>query len=687
MDPFAGILALDFETSSACPIKLGAWAYSLHESTRVYCAVFCYSTGPKDPKRYVVWEPGCILPQEIVDYVEAGGTILAHNNAFERAIWSNQCEEYFGWPTVELDQWRDTQAAGQAMNLPRSLEGLGAALGCAVQKDKVGAALMLKMAKAVPDGDSWAYPLATRENLDRLIEYCCLDVGATLDAHWMLPALSVAEAQVWAVDQGINARGMYLDRVFADKCATLVEARKKELSDDVFDMTAGELVNSTAPPALKAWLKAKGVELPKARRKKADGTYHMTETTDKAAVAKILEDPELKGEVRRLLENRTEANKATSLAKLARVATMVGADGRLRNSLQYCAAGTGRWASYGLQVHNLPKDKLGKEGGALVRRMIELESLDGLKLVVDRPLEGISQCLRSVIAAPPGKDLIAGDYSAVEARVLAWIAGQGNIVDIFREYDRELRAGNKIQDVYEYTAAKIGSSDRQLGKVCVLALGYGMGALKFHSTAADWGSPIGLKDAYRIQRAWREANGSIVSFWHELDNAVRDAIDDKGKAYRVGPLVIKSNGICLAIRLPSGRSLRYWRPKVVPTVKEIQVVTEDGTIETREMRTQEIRFYSVGKGGKMAPDSTYGGKLAENITQAIARDLLAEAVVRIDKHEPFELVVHVHDSACAEVPEGEGRISVFCELMEASPAWAPDMPISVEGYRAKRFCG
>lgn len=686
MDHFAGILALDFETSSACPIKLGAWAYSLHESTRLYCAVFCYSTGPRDPKRYIVWEPGCILPQEIVDYVEAGGSILAHNNAFERAIWSNICEEYFGWPSVELGQWRDTQAAGQAMNLPASLEGLGKALGCDVQKDTEGKALMLKMAKAVPQGDSWAYPLATRENLDRLIEYCCLDVGSTLDAHWRLPKLSVAEAQVWAVDQKINARGMYLDRPFADKCATVVAARKRELSGEVFGMTAGELANSTSAPAIKAWLKDKGVELPKARRKKADGTYHMTETADKAAIAKILEDPELKDEVRRLLENRTEANKATSLAKLARVGVMVGADGRLRNSLQYCAAGTGRWASYGLQVHNLPKDKLGKAGGALVRRMLDLESLEGLKLVADRPLEAISQCLRSVIAAAPGKDLIAGDYSAVEARVLAWIAGQENIVDIFHEYDRELRAGNKIQDVYEYTAAKIGSDDRQLGKVCVLALGYGMGALKFHGTAADWGSPISLKDAYRIQRAWREANGSIVAFWHELDNAVRDAIEDKGKAYRVGPLVIKSNGVCLSIRLPSGRSLRYWRPKVVSATREIQVVTEDGTIETREMRTREIRFFGVAK-GKMQEESTYGGKLAENVTQAIARDLLAEALVRIDKHEPFELVVHVHDSACAEVPEGEGRVSVFCELMEAPPAWAPDLPISVEGYRAKRFCG
>jgi DNA polymerase len=590
-----------------------------------------------------------------------------------------------GFPPVGLDQWQDTQALGLSLNLPVTLGGLARALGCPIQKDEEGAKLMRQMAVAEPDGEGgWRYPLDTPENRTRLRAYCCRDVGAMLNCYWRMPTLSVTEACVWRVDQKINARGVYLDQAFASRCSKVAATRRTELDGEAFGITAGELANSTAVPSLKTWLAKSGVELPKVVRKRTsktsgEMTYAKTETVDATTVRHLLEDPTLAAEVRAVLLNRQEASKATSLAKLDRVARMVGVDGRLHNALQYCGASTGRWTSYGFQVHNLRKDAMGPGEGSLVRLAIQRGDLDLLKLAHDRPLDAVSQSLRSVIVAPEGRDLVGGDFSAIEARVIAWLAGQDDVVNLFRDG----------ADVYAYAARNVGSDNRELGKRCTLALGYSMGALKFIDTADVYGN-IQLEplEARRIQRAWRNANHNIVQFWYDLEDAAREAIENWGMVFRVGRIAVRSTETCLFLRLPSGRSIRYWRPRVVECVKKFKVVEDDGTVVEREVRTDEVRFYTVGKNKRnMVPEGTYGGKLAENVTQAVARDLLAEAMVRVEAVDPYEVVMHAHDSIAAEVPSGAGDVGEFCSIMSALPAWADGLPIKVDGYRGRRFRG
>lgn len=706
------ILGIDLETASGCDLKThGAWAYSLHESTKVYCVVFGFATARGEPYRYVRWEPGQPFPGEVRFWIMGGKPVLAHNAAFEAAIWTNVlggmaarqiaaggCVVFGDMvPDIDHDQWHDTQPLGLAVNLPASLDGLAHSLGCPVQKDLEGSKVMISMATLTIDEltGEWDNVNNTVENRLRLADYCETDVGAMLDCWYRLPPLSVTEAAVLRVDRDINRRGVYLDQEFAAACARMSEERKGELDSEAFSLTAGELADSRAAPALKRWLADQWVFPPKvARRKKQDdGTFKTTlsETVDKNAVNGMLDDPTLAAEVRAVLLNRMESNKVTSLAKLKRVPLMVDAAGRLRNALSYCGAHTGRWTSYGLQIHNLAKDKLGPGQGSLVRLAIARGDLDLLKFAVDQPLDAISQSIRSCVAAPPGRELIAADFSAIEARVVAWLAGQNDMLRLFENGT----------DVYVYQAGKAGAAcphlwrkdcsacekNRQLGKVMVLALGYGMGALKFLDTASKWGVQLEPKEARRLQKAWRKSNDRIVSFWHELEGACRDAIRNVGETFSVGLIRCVATKSCLFVRLPSGRALRYWRPRIVSGgTKIVKTLNDEGELIDFEMHIDEIRYHRP-KGAAMMADSAYGGQLVENVTQAVARDLLAEASIRIDAVEPYDLVMHVHDSLAAEVPTGRGDVDEFCDLMNASPTWADGLPLATEGYRDTRFRG
>lgn len=682
------ILGIDIETSSAADLKkVGAWAYSLHESTIALCVVFSFSTGRDDPHRYYAWTPGNKLPKKVRRYLRGRGSVLAHNHAFEDAIWKHVLEPQ-GFPKLERSRWEDTQPLGRAANYPASLDGLASTLGCPVQKDQEGKALMLRMCKATPDGEGgYHYPLRTKKNVRRLVDYCALDVGAMIDCFWRLRNLSTTEALVLKADQAINARGVYLDRSFAAKCAKVAEERREELDDEACMLSGFALEDSRAPAALKDWMESHGVELPMAVRakKQKDGSVKTTKTktVGKEAVAKMLKGM-LPEPVRAILVNRLEANKVSSLSKFKRVPDMVGPDGRLYNALAYGGAHTLRWTSYGMQLHNWAKDKMEADTGALVRLAIYLEDLLFLKWSGMSPLTAISQSARSIIAAPPGRELIAADWSAIEARGIAWLSGH---VGLLRLFERGI-------DVYIHAADDVGSdpskvgkeAHRNLGKVCVLALGYGMGVLKFWEKLAEAGIHVTLREARRILKAWRTKNAKIVDFWADLENAVRDAITNRGETFRAGRIRTVCSESCLFLRLPSGRSIRYWTPKIVRTTKAIKTVNDEGEVVSFEMTSQEIRFRQP-KGGRMVPESTYGGKLAENVTQAVARDLLGEALVRLEATDPYDVVMHVHDSIASEVPTGAGSVDEFSAIMSVVPDWADGLPLKAEGYRDTRFRG
>lgn len=686
LDPKKGVLGVDIETKSVVDLpRIGQWAYSEDESTDVYCVVFGYAE-KEGEYEYFDWEPGTELPRDIRDFILYGGRVVAHNASFEFSIWQNILGDMYSFPSLTLHQLDDTQVLGMALNLPPGLDGLAQALGCPTQKDTVGKALMLKMCKLVPDGEGGRTNAHdTPANRERLVTYCRDDVGATLDCYFRLKPLDETEAQVYEVDKQLNARGVYLDREFAEDCTAMVLARKAELDTEVrsgtTDWRSMHLANSVNPYALKAFLKAHDVPIPtRNRKKKKKGggfTYAKSASTDQAAVAEMLALPDLHPDVTLVLRNRQESTKATSLAKLGRVNDMVGRDGRLRYALWLYGANTARWTSSGLQVHNLPKDKLGPLSDA-VRACIRARDLEGLKFLSDRPLEAISSCLRSVISAPTGREIIAADWSAIEARVVAWLAGQEDVLATCR----------RGEDIYVKAARDVGSDNRHLGKICTLALGYSMGLATFIESAAGYDVTLSIKEARRILKAWRDSNSAIVSFWREIEEAAKNAIGDPGTKYSAGLITAVSNGGCLGLVLPSGRVIRYWRPSLVMANSTIKMLDDDGTVHEKEIRREEIRFYTLGNDKKsMVPATTYGGKLAENVTQAVARDLLAAATVRINPVDSYDLIVHVHDSLAAEVDKGEGSVAEFERLLTETPYWAAGLPLAAEGYRSKYFKG
>lgn len=673
------ILCVDIETCSNAAIQNGAAAYSEHESTAVWCVSFGAQDSADDEPQLWTWTPGSDLPEGIRNWIEDGGALLAHNAGFEMAIWRNILTPEFGWPLPKTSQWRCTQATAALANLPLSLEGLASVFKGSAQKDMDGNALMRRFAHAAydPETETYDYPIPNDDELNALFDYCEADVVATLNVWFKLPQMSEHELAVWHTDQRINERGVKIDTEFVQQMAMMAERRKRQLGDDVFRITGSLLANSTSTPSLKAWLKEEGVDLPVMERRK-DGVVTEVETLNKAAVNEMLKRDDIEGAVHAVLTNRVEANKSASLAKLKRVPNMVGRDGRLRGALRYSVAHTGRWASSGIQVHNLPKDKREPEHRDRVLRCIRDGSLDRLVLTEPRPLEAMSESLRAMVVAGPGKDLIAADYAAIEARVLAWLADDSSLLTLFSEG----------ADIYVKAAEDVGSDSRQLGKVCTLALGYGMGPIKFASTATSWGVPLDLREARRVQRAWRDANSAIVNLWFELETAVRNAIENRGTKYEVGKLTVVADSRCLLIRLPSGRCIRYWRPSVRRATRVVPCVTPEGEIEEREMDVSEIRFYTVGPGkGRMVAETTYGGKLVENVTQAVARDLLAHALVNLES-KGFRVVLHVHDSIAAEVRHGsEKTVEEFCYHMTELPDWAYGCPVTADGYRSSMFQG
>lgn len=369
------ILGVDFETASAADLKVrGAWRYSLDESTRVWCAVFGTEG---NLRRWRRGDPPPKLPE--------GATWLAHNCAFEKAIWTNVLHPRYGWPPCPTE-WEDTQAHAAASNLPTTLEGLGAAIGAPVQKDKEGHDLMLSMCWLEQDAfGEWSNPNDIPENQRRLLDYCERDVESMFSIWRRQPKMVPSEKLLWELDQRINARGVYIDRELVARMLSMAEQRRHQLQDDAWSVSEGDILDASKTPALKKWLTGhKDIALPKAKRTRVTGEQHLSESVDRAAAAEMMLDEGMPADVRAMLENRLEASKLSSLAKLKKVEKLIDPrDGRLRNSLQFCGAHTGRWSSRGLQLHNFARPKKGDtpaEKEALKRAYAAVLSGDYLEL-------------------------------------------------------------------------------------------------------------------------------------------------------------------------------------------------------------------------------------------------------------------------------------------------------------------
>lgn len=610
------ILRLDIETYSSVDIKKNSvYKYAASPDFMILMAAWAVDDGPVQ----VAFTPEEIMA--IPHLWDDAVTKVAHNAAFERICFSEflrQQGEGTGEPHDYLDpaHWLDTMALAGEAGYPKSLGQLAVALGAEL-KDEAGTRLINLFCKPNRAGKR-TLPEEKPVEWQQFIDYCVQDVSTLRDVHHKLPGWPTeTERQVYLVDQHINDTGIPVDVEMAQHAVRTADDNR--MLDELAMMELTGISNPGSNPQLLGWLKGQGLDMPNMQK----------ETVE----AKLLE-PDLGPTVRQVLELRQELA-LVAAKKYTAALERVSADGRLRGSFQFFGAHTGRWAGRGVQLQNLPSATMDSEADT------HAAILD-LKMGLGATAHSLKALVRAMFVGP----FTVVDYSAIEARVVAWLAGEQWALDAFADG----------RDIYVETAERMGGLTRKEGKVAVLALGYngGINSLRVMGAEGD-----DRKLQYLVTQ-WRDANRHIVEMWAEM-----------GEAFRYGGAVgqrmtIEKDGADRLLRLPSGRAVVYHDLK-------------SRWKETPFGRRQVISFADP-KGPGFRQD-TYGGKLTENVTQAVARDILAEALVRLHT-QGYELVGHVHDELLVL---GNHPVEEIRSLMTESPAWADGLPLAAEGFSCVRY--
>ena len=637
-------IGIDIETYSSNDLK-SCGVYKYVEADDFTILLFSYSVDG-GAVQCVDFAQGETLPAEILAALRDPAVIkTAFNAAFERICISR----YYGWPLMDPAQWRCTMVRAARMGLPLSLEQCGEVLRLEDGKMKEGKALIRYF--STPTKGKRHLPADAPDRWETYKQYNIRDVEVEQQVLAKVRRLDPAEfdEQLYVVDQLINDRGVLLDRQLAENAARFDDEYKAQLLAEAKELTGME--NPNSPTQIKDYLhKAAGISVSTLNKKNLDEVEALVKYHRKA---------------RRVLELRREMGK-TSNKKYAAMLECVCADGRIHGLLQFCgAARTGRWAGRLVQVQNLPQNHLRDLDYA--RSLVKLGDLDDFQQNYANPTQVLSELIRTAFIAKPGCTLHVCDFSAIEARVIAWLAGEQWVLDVFR-------GGG---DIYCATASQMfgvpvqkhgpNAELRQKGKIAVLALGYGGGVAALEAMG---GSRMGLtqQEEKDIMQRWRQANPHIVRFWATIEAAAVRAIKT-GEATTIhrGIVVAYRWGILL-ITLPSGRTICYPRA-------EIGIERNDGWRGDHEIIEYEGMNQVTKKWERIR---TYGGKLTENVVQAIARDILGHIILRA--HDSgLNIVFHIHDEIVVEAEPGQTLQDV--ESIFSKPInWCRDLPLKGAGY-------
>lgn len=575
----------------------------------------------------VVTDPGRIAGL-LCRWLENGDTIVAHNAQFERVCFTEHLRRHapamapLSGYYLEPEYFDDSAALAAVHGYPSKLETVARWLG-GEQKDEAGSALIRYFSMPTRKG-TFNSPEDDPVRWQQFKDYCAQDVETHRDVYGNLPAWPGGERQVWLTDQHINDRGIKVDAPMAT--AAVDAAEENRLLQEVEFAAITGVKNPGSTQQVMAWFKETGLPLPNLQKKTVEET---------------LERDDIEDHHRRALQLRVELALVASKKYLAAL-DRINHDNRLRGSFHFFGAHTGRWAGRGVQLQNLPSATVTPPEGMDLDAAIQAEALD-VTMGNGASAHVLKALVRSMFLGP----FTVVDYSAIEARVLAWLCGEEWALAAFRDG----------RDIYVETAERMGGLTRKEGKVATLALGYngGTGSLRAMGAVGN--------DAYlqRLVDQWRNANSHIASFWGDLG----EVFFDGGKLGRVS---VTKSGNSRRINLPSGRGITYHG------VRRVVQPNKWGNM------SPQLSFRDPKRGltGRM---DTYGGRLTENITQAVARDVLADALVALESRN-YAVVGHVHDEILVE---GEHSVEDVANIMTTSSPWADGLPLDAEGYRVPRY--
>lgn len=698
-------LSLDLETFSRTDLST-AGVYRYVEDPDFEILLFGYA-----------WDDG---PVNVIDMTDGGGLPASILTALEdpevmKAAWNANFErtclaEYLGLP-MPPEQWEDTMITAAELGLPLSLGAAGAALGLPEDKQKMQEGRRLIQQFSKPCRPTKANGMKTRvlpeDAPDRwalYMEYNKRDVETERAIRERLAGYTVKDSErtLWCIDQRINDRGVRLDRTFAERAAQLDQDSKAALKEEAARISGLENPNSVAQ--IKKWIRERsGIQV---------------DSLDKRVLGGVMDQLQEHPEIVRFLQIRRALAK-TSTAKYARMLECVNRDDRVRGLSQfYGASRTGRWSGRNVQLQNLTKNNMPDEDLDLARRLVKAGDAESFALLFD-PAQALSELIRTSLIPGPGCKFVVSDFSAIEARVLAWMAGEQWRLDVFNGSGKIYEASAEQMFHLPPGSVKKGDPIRQKGKIAELALGYGgsVGALTTMG-ALDMG--LTQDELKPLVDSWRAANRRITAFWWDIDKKVKNCIRygkrgtrpgtgwSTGRTYKVyrdnvligerravsadqaisharyaedrlyedlgrytavikdpaENLRIRMDGDFLRIQLPSGREISYAHPKVSGSGD----ITYEGQIQ-------------AGGWGRI---ETYGPKLVENIIQATSRDALAESMRRLDA-AGIPVVFHVHDEVICEVPEDGPTADDIAEIMSRPIDWAPGLPMKADAYECEYY--
>lgn len=650
-------LSIDIETRSSVDIgKAGLYKYARSDDFKILLFAYSLDYGPVE---IIDLENGEEIPEPIVSFLKDPLVVKhAYNAAFE---W--YCLNTAKYETP-LEQWRCTMAHGLYCGYTAGLDATGKAMGLSQDKQKLASGKALIRYFCIPckpaknnGGRSWNLPQHDKEKWNLFKEYCCQDVVTEQEILKRLNRFPMPqkEEQQWRMTVKMNALGAKADTALIMGALYINEVSTQELLEEAFHITGLQNPNSTTQ--LLSWLRDNGTEVG---------------DLQKGTVSDLLEGA-LPEKTRRILEIRQQLGK-TSVKKYTAMNIARCKDDRIRGLTQYYGANrTGRWAGRMVQVQNLPRNYIKTLDYA--RKLVKEKNYNGIRLLYGNIADTLSQLIRTAFIPSEGHKFVVADFSAIEARVIAWLAGEQWVNEVFATHGK----------IYEATAAQMfgvpverivkGNPEydlRQKGKVATLALGYqggvnsliSMGALKMGLAEEE------LPD---IVQRWRQANPRIRDLWYAVESAAIEALTT-ARPQAIRGLIFAMEGDLLygqsflTVRLPSGRKLFYPKP----------------FLQENQFGKMAVHYYTVGQQTKKwGVESTYGGKMTENIVQAIARDCLAETLCRIEE-KGLQMVFHVHDEVVIDAPM-EVTVDEICSLMAVPIAWAPGLILKGAGFESRYY--